>query len=140
MPRKMKGNVPVRKVLIVDDEPDFVTLLAARLEANHYEVVTAQDGKEGLQKIRQERPDVVLLDIMLPKMDGLQVLRAIRRTSKRLPVFMITAFADPDRFSRAKRLEASGFLVKSEDMDQEIRNITASLHLASSYGRRPIER
>lgn len=140
MPREMEDRAPLRKVLIVDDEPDFVTLLAARLKANHYEVVTAQDGKEALQKIRREKPGVVLLDIMLPEMDGLQVLRAIRRTNKRLPVFMITAFADPDRFSRAKRLEASGFLVKSKDLDQEIRNITASLHLASSYGRRPVER
>jgi len=126
----------MRKVLVVDDEPNFVTLLSARLRANGYEVVAAQDGKEALAKIRGERPDVVLLDIMLPKMDGLKVLREIRRDDKRLPVFMITAYASPQRFSQAKRMDASGFLVKTKDLDQWIRNITASLHLASSFGRR----
>ena len=136
MPRKTAERPLVHKVLVADDEPDFVTLLTARLRANGYEVVAAQDGEEALAQIRRERPDVVLLDILLPKMDGLKVLREIRREDKRLPIFMITAYASPERFNQAKRMDASGFLVKTKDLNQEIRNITASLHLASSYGRR----
>lgn len=124
-----------KKVLLVDDEPDLIKLFKFRLEANGFEVVTAADGKEALEKIRKEKPDVVLLDIQMPKLDGLKVLREIRKTDKRLPVFMLTAFSDQARFEEASKLEASGFIVKTSDLQTEIENITSALRLSGKYRR-----
>ena len=86
----------MHKLLVVDDEIDFLTVLKIRLEANQYDVLTAFDGEEALKKIRDEHPDVVLLDVMLPRMDGLSVLKTIRQENQKLPVFIITAFSNKD--------------------------------------------
>ncbi len=59
-----------KKILVIDDEPDIVQILKMRLEANHYEVITASNGEAGLRSLREERPDVVVLDVMMPQMDG----------------------------------------------------------------------
>ncbi|MDP3730551.1 MAG: response regulator, partial [Candidatus Omnitrophota bacterium] len=59
-----------RKILIVDDEPDFLEVMRARLEANNYEVTTVANGEEALIRIKNNKPDAVLLDIMMPGMDG----------------------------------------------------------------------
>jgi two-component system, OmpR family, alkaline phosphatase synthesis response regulator PhoP len=89
------------KVLVCDDEPHTVRLIQVNLERQGYTVVTAFDGKEGLEKIRSEVPDLVLLDVMMPYMDGFEVLRAIRREpeTENLVVVMLTAKAqDKDVF------------------------------------------
>lgn len=122
-----------KKVLVVDDEPDFLEMITIRLEANNYEVITALNGKEGLEKVKQEKPDAVLLDILMPQLDGLKVLRKIRRYNKNLPVFIITAFSDEERFKLANDLKASGFIVKTSDLSKEVNNITAMLHIADRY-------
>src|SRR5699024_1851965 len=82
-----------RKVLTVDDEPDVLLLCRVNLEFEGYEVVEASDGEEAMHKLREERPDVVLLDVMMPKMDGWQVLRAIKADEEvaATPVVMLTA-------------------------------------------------
>ena len=81
------------KILIVDDEPDFAQLLKKRLEINGYEVIIAVNGNEGLEKIKIERPDVVLLDILMPEKDGYTMLREMRDDEliKNTPVIMLTA-------------------------------------------------
>lgn len=81
------------KVLIVDDEPDFVELLQLRLESEGYEVITAAEGKEGLEKAREVNPDVILLDVMMPKMDGYQVCRFLKfdEAYHNIPIIMLTA-------------------------------------------------
>ena len=122
-----------KKILVVDDEPDFVNLLKIRLEANDYTVIVAYNGKEALEKVKNEKPDAVLLDIMMPKIDGLEALKRIRKENKNLPVFMLTAFSNEERFELAKNLKASGFIVKTYDLKKEIDNITSMLNIADKY-------
>ncbi|MCX5698449.1 MAG: response regulator [Candidatus Omnitrophica bacterium] len=122
-----------KKILVVDDEPDFLEMIKLRLEANNYEVITALNGKEGLEKVKQEKPDAVLLDILMPELDGLRVLKRIRRENKNLPVFIITAFSNEERFKVANKLNASGFIVKTRDLQQEVDNINSILNIAPQY-------
>ncbi len=79
-----------RTILVVDDEPTLRETLAEALEADGYRVVTAADGREGLTRFRAERPDLILLDLMLPEMSGIEVCRIIRRESG-VPIVMLTA-------------------------------------------------
>jgi DNA-binding response OmpR family regulator len=77
-------------ILIVDDEPAIVDVLTYNLEKAHYRVVIARDGQEALRQVDRERPDLIILDLMLPGMDGLEVCRQIRREGD-LPIIMLTA-------------------------------------------------
>ncbi|MCC5947866.1 MAG: response regulator [Nitriliruptoraceae bacterium] len=82
-----------RTVLVVDDEPDVLLLCRVNLEFEGYEVIEAADGEEAMEQVRTHRPDVVLLDVMMPKMDGWQVLSAIKEDDElsSIPVVMLTA-------------------------------------------------
>jgi CheY-like chemotaxis protein len=122
-----------KKILVVDDEPDFIKMLKIRLEAGGYEVVTASTGSEALSAIKKHRPAAVLLDILMPGMDGLEVLKKIRATNRKLPVFMVTAFSTQERFELANRLHASGFIVKTSDMGREVENIKSAIAIASEF-------
>lgn len=122
-----------KKILVVDDEPDFVQLLKVRLESDDYQVVTAANGKEGLERLQSEKPDVVLLDIMMPKINGLDVLKKMRARHKALPIFMLSGYADEKRFKTALRNRASGFIIKSEGLQKQLRTIQAALSIASRY-------
>ena len=81
------------KILVVDDEASIVTMLAYNLKKEGYDVVTAEDGEVALEKFESEKPDLLLLDIMMPKMDGYDVCRKIREISN-VPIIMLTARAD----------------------------------------------
>ena len=78
------------RILVVDDEPPIVDMLSYNLERANYEVITARDGEEALVKARQEQPDLIILDLMLPRLDGLEVCRALRR-ERDVPIIMLTA-------------------------------------------------
>lgn len=84
-----------KHILVIDDEVEFVDMVKERLKANGYIVTTAHDGSEGLGKIRQKQPDLILMDIKMAKMDGYTTLRRIREDerTKDLPVVMLTAYA-----------------------------------------------
>ena len=89
------------KILVCDDERHIVRLIQVNLERQGYNVVTAYDGKEGLEKVRAEKPDLCVLDVMMPYMDGFEVLKNIRRDpdTEATPVIMLTAKAqDKDVF------------------------------------------
>ncbi|MCU0317474.1 MAG: response regulator [Fimbriimonadaceae bacterium] len=89
------------KILVCDDERHIVRLIQVNLERQGYKVVTAYDGKDGLEKVKAEKPDLVVLDVMMPYMDGFEVLKALRRdpATEALPVIMLTAKAqDKDVF------------------------------------------
>src|SRR5918995_5653442 len=83
-------------ILTVDDTPENLEILRMRLEAQGYEVVEAVDGEEGLAKARELRPDLVLLDIMMPKRDGISVVREMKADAdlRHIPVILVTAKAD----------------------------------------------
>lgn len=83
------------KILVVDDEPDALELIGFNLRNAGYEVVTADDGQEALRRARESLPDLVLLDVMLPEIDGLEVCKSLRRdaATRRIPIIMLTARA-----------------------------------------------
>lgn len=83
------------KILVVDDEPDALELVSFNLKAAGHEVVTAQDGQEALKKARQTVPDLILLDVMLPEVDGMEVCKLLRRdgATSSIPIIMLTAKA-----------------------------------------------
>ena len=89
------------KILVCDDERHIVRLIQVNLERQGYQVITAFDGKEGLEKVRAEKPDLCVLDVMMPYMDGFEVLQNLRKnpSTRELPVIMLTAKAqDADVF------------------------------------------
>jgi len=90
-----------KKILAVDDEKNIVRLVQINLEKQGYEVVTASDGREALKKVEEENPDLIVLDVMMPYMDGFEVLQNLRRNpaTREIPVIMLTAKAqDADIF------------------------------------------
>jgi two-component system response regulator VicR len=102
--------VPAR-ILVVDDEPTIVDLLQYNLERASYEVLVARDGQEALSRARQEEPDLIILDLMLPRLDGLEVCRALRR-ERDVPIIMLTARdAEVDRVVGLE-LGADDYVVK----------------------------
>ncbi len=127
------GQMDKKKILIIDDDPDFIKIMTMQLQANNYNVVSTTDGKNSLGMIKNEKPDAVLLDVLMPDQDGLKLLEKIRKQDKDLPVFIVTAFSDEARFGLAKRLDASGFLVKTGDFQKEIGNITSVLRLSGKF-------
>jgi len=103
-----------KKILAVDDERHIVRLIQVNLERAGYEVVTAYDGREALKKIADERPDLVVLDVMMPYMDGLETLKQIRANAatRDLPVIMLTAKAQDQDVFRGYSSGADIYLTK----------------------------
>ncbi len=84
-----------KKILLVDDEEDVLRTVGFRLQSSGYDVVTASDGMEGLEKAHSEKPDLVILDLMLPKMDGYKVCAFLKKDTRyrKIPIIMFTAKA-----------------------------------------------
>ncbi len=93
------------RILVIEDEKDIVRLLKYNLEKEGYQVLTAFDGESGLGQARKEKPVLILLDLMLPKMDGMEVCRTIRQDSK-VPIIMLTA--KKEEIDRILGLELGG--------------------------------
>ena len=104
------------KVLVVDDEPEAVELLVEFLSSKGYEVLTATSGEEALRRVREDRPHLVLLDIRMPKMSGLEVLKRIREIDPEMGVIMVTAVNEEDVGRQALELGAFDYIVKPLDL------------------------
>lgn len=114
-----------KKILIVDDEEDILAMVRMALESRGYDVVTARDGEEALRKARQEGPHVIVLDIVMPKLNGYQVCREIKKdeSTRAIPVIMLTAKAEEsDRFWGTET-GADGYLTKPFDMQDLLKKI-----------------
>ena len=116
----------VTKILVVDDDKNICDLLRMYLEKEGYEVKTASDGVEGVTAFRMYEPDMVLLDIMMPKKDGWQVCREIREHSSK-PIIMITAKGETIDKVLGLELGADDFIVKPLDMKEVFARIKAVL-------------
>src|SRR6202522_4862404 len=88
--KRMEAHKPV-KILVVEDEPAMVAGLRDNFEFEGYEVITARDGVEGLQRALDESPDLVVLDVMMPRMSGLEVCKQLRAQRGSIPIIMLTA-------------------------------------------------
>ncbi len=126
---------PKAKILVVDDTPANVKLLADLLTVKGYDVVTAQNGEEGLKKLAAERPDLMLLDIMMPGMNGYEVCRTLRADAANavLPVVMVTSL-DPTQ-ERIKGLEAGAddFLTKPINQPELLARVKSLLRIKQLY-------
>ena len=107
------------RVLVVDDILANVKLLEARLQAEYFEVLTAFSGPEALDVCARERVDVVLLDVMMPGMDGFEACRRLKAdpATQDVPVIMVTAYGDEERRRRASEYGAAEFVTKPVDFD-----------------------
>jgi CheY-like chemotaxis protein len=94
-----------KKVLVIDDDPNVLKFLSLALEENGYAPLCAEDGMEGLEKVKSENPDLIILDVMMPKRTGFVLFRQLRKSSeyKDIPVMMLTAVADSLREQDAKK-------------------------------------
>ena len=106
------------RILVVDDNPSNVDILRARLSTHGYEILTAADGEEALAAVREHLPDLVLLDVMMPKLDGIEVCRRIRADAALpfIPIVLVTAKSDPKDVVAA--LEAGGDEYLTKPVDQ----------------------
>jgi two-component system KDP operon response regulator KdpE len=102
---------PERRVLIVDDEPNLVDAIRMYLEMEGYVILTAMSGREAIEKLRDLLPDLIILDVMMPGMDGFETLREIRKASN-VPVIMLTARGEEDDKVRGLRLGADDYVAK----------------------------
>ena len=105
-----------KKILVIEDEPDFSKAIQILLETNGYEVVTAFSGKEGLQMARNVSPDLIILDVMLPEIDGYKICRLLKfdERYKKIPIVMLTARAQEQDKILGKQTGADAYLVKSD--------------------------
>jgi DNA-binding response OmpR family regulator len=102
-------------VLLVEDDPSVLEMYRLKLELDGYRVNTALDGEDGLKKATEQAPDIVFLDIRLPKMDGLEVLRKLRAQEKTrdIPVIILSNYDEEDLVARGLRLGAHEYLIKA---------------------------
>ncbi len=99
------------KVLVIDDDKEMTELLKVILEPNTFEVITANSGQEGIPVLKEQNPDVVLLDLLMPDMDGWQVCKEIR-TFSQVPILVLSAISKPGMVARALDEGADDFLLK----------------------------
>lgn len=122
-----------KKILLVDDEVDFLEFAKIRLEANGYIVATASNGREALDKFKSEKPDALFLDILMPEINGIDVLKAIRAQNEKIPVFIITASSNEARFGIANKLNATGFVLKTDDLQGVINQLSEIFKISDKY-------
>jgi two-component system response regulator PrrA len=106
------------RVLIVEDDPDLLVVLRVNLVSAGLEPILAGDGSTAISRIEVERPDAVLLDVMLPGMDGWQVLEQLHARGNRVPVVVCSAKKNVEDMERAEELGATAYLVKPFDIDR----------------------
>jgi two-component system response regulator MprA len=116
------------RVLVADDSETILLLLRTRLEMEGYEVTTAADGEEAMAALADGYPDLILLDAMMPRKSGIDVLREIRESGSETPVLIVSAHQDAEKAGARSELHASGFLGKPidfEDLLGRIATLTA---------------
>lgn len=119
------------KLLLVDDDKDIVETLANRLKREGYEICVAYDGEEALRRVKAENPDVILLDLVMPKKNGFEVLKEIREkfTDKWRPVIIVSATVDLESVKKSYNMEADHYLTKPCTMENILRGISTMISL-----------
>ncbi len=104
----------VKKIVVVDDEREMTQLLKIELESEGYNVSACHDGAAGLDLIRQNKPDLVMLDVMMPKMDGYEVLKILKKDplTNNIPIIMLTAKGLEDEIQKGLDLDADDYISK----------------------------
>lgn len=113
------------KVLIVEDDLQIQQMYVTMFTIRRYSVVVANDGDEGLLKTREQKPDVILLDIMMPKMNGIEMLESLKRApdTKDIPVIMLSNIADEEHVQEALSKGAIKYIIKSEYVPRQVAEV-----------------
>jgi two-component system OmpR family response regulator len=122
------------RLLVVDDEPNIVELLSASLRFAGFEVVTASNGQQALTMIASYQPDLVVLDVMMPGIDGFEVVRRMRESQQRIPVLFLTAKDATDAKITGLTLGADDYITKPFSLEEAIARIRAVLRRAHGGG------
>lgn len=124
------------RILAVDDSATILQMITAILEGDGYEVITAVDGAEALEKARGEDPDLILLDVMLPKLDGYRVCRLLKfdQNYKHIPIVMLTAKAEDAAMATGIRTGADQYLTKPVEPEALLAAVRAELDRAGAAG------
>ncbi|MBT4287524.1 MAG: response regulator [Deltaproteobacteria bacterium] len=119
-----------KRILVVDDEPDFASIVQANLESEGYTVDVAFDGVQGLVKVKETNPDLVILDVMMPEKDGYKMAKELRNNpeTEEIPIIMLTAVGDhvtTTRYSHADgmSMEADDYLAKPASAEQILQSV-----------------
>ena len=114
-----------KKILIVDDEPDIVETLKFLIESEGFESITAMDGEEALRKAKEENPDVMILDVMLPKINGYKVCRLLKFDNKykHIPILMVTARSQEEDKVIGEETGADEYITKPFDINELLQKI-----------------
>ena len=118
-----------KTILIIDDEPDMIYAVQMQLEANGYNVITAGDGEEGLEEARNQKPNLIILDLMLPKLDGYKICRLLKFDEKyrKIPIIMYTARGQEEDKNLGYEVGADIYLVKPFEPKVLLENIHSLL-------------
>lgn len=111
-----------KKILIIEDEEIMINLLQRKLKEEGYDIALANNGKDGVEMMEKENPQLILLDIIMPKMGGLEVMEKMQESEKlkKIPVIIISNSGQPVEIDRARELGAKDWLVKTEFDPQEV--------------------
>ena len=111
-----------KKILLVEDDMFIRDIYQVKFTQEGFDVISAENGIEALEKLEQEIPDIILLDIIMPKMDGMETLEKIRANEKwkKIPIIMLTNISEKDKVEEGTSLDISGYLVKSHFTPSEV--------------------
>jgi len=111
-----------KKILLIEDEEILINLLQKKLANEGYDISVARNGQEGLESIKEIRPDLILLDIIMPKMGGFEVLEEMQKDQelKNIPVIIISNSGQPVEIDRAQKLGVKDWLIKTDFDPQEV--------------------
>ena len=120
-----------KKILIIDDERDFVETVSFALEADGFLVFNAVDGPAGITKANAELPDLIILDLMMPGMDGYEVARRLKSDSlvSKIPILILTAAVTKDLSQKIRETQAVDYLTKPCDLDEVLKKVKSILEV-----------
>lgn len=120
----------MKKILIVEDEMALLNLLEDKFKSEGFEVMTASDGKEGLRVAEQNLPDLILLDIIMPVLDGMSVLKELKKSDwgNKIPVIMLTNLSDDQKIEECAEEEVFDYLIKADwQLDDVVKRVREKL-------------
>ncbi len=118
-----------KKILFIEDENEIIGLMRTRLEASGYQMFSACDGEEGLRKVKVQRPNLILLDIIMPKIDGLAVCRQLKGDlrTRNIPIIIVSACGDKDLFENCQQAGADEVVIKPFEAEELLDKISKLL-------------
>ncbi len=130
----------MKKLLVVDDEPEICDFLKSFFEERDFDVLTANSGADAITAVGQAKPQVVLLDIHMPGMDGLQALKVIKEKYPRVKVIMVTALETREKIEEAMRLGADNYITKPLSLEYLEKDVHEKVAQLTDYPNDPVQK